>query len=118
MSNVTALGTRRGRTSSQEFQIHLASVYHKVLQVPLPSWHSSIDTLTVWKRTKTSIVDNGFYAYIPAEERIDLEASCPSMQHLLRRDGEEEDPASTTADAKAHEPSKSQRKRKRKHSSK
>ncbi|TMW68391.1 hypothetical protein Poli38472_005859 [Pythium oligandrum] len=72
-----------GRTSSSEFQIHLASVYHKVLQVPLPSWHSSIDTLTVWKRTKTSIMDNAFYAFIPAEERLDLVEACPSTRHLL-----------------------------------
>ncbi|KAF0752120.1 hypothetical protein AaE_006156 [Aphanomyces astaci] len=46
-----------GRTSSPEFQTRLAAVFHKVLQVPLNSWHSSVDTLTVWKRTKTCIVD-------------------------------------------------------------
>jgi hypothetical protein len=86
-----------------------------VLQVPLPSWHSSIDTLTVWKRTKTSIVDNGFYAYIPAEERINLEVSCPAMQHLLRRDQDEQAAAADATDA---EPSKSQRKRKRKRAGK
>lgn len=73
----------RGRTSSQEFQVHLASVYHKVLQVPLPSWHSSIDTLTVWKRTKTSIMDNSIYAFIPVHERLDLVEVCPSTRFLL-----------------------------------
>ncbi|RLN89894.1 hypothetical protein BBJ28_00005946 [Nothophytophthora sp. Chile5] len=65
------------------FQTHLATVYHKVLQVPLPSWHSSMDTLTVWKRTKSSITDGGMYAFIPAEERLDLVAGCPATQHLL-----------------------------------
>ena len=73
----------RGRTSSEQFQTHLATVYHKVLQVPLPSWHSSIDTLTVWKRTKSSITDGIMYAYIPEEERIDLVAACSSTRHLL-----------------------------------
>ncbi|GLD94495.1 hypothetical protein PINS_up003106 [Pythium insidiosum] len=72
-----------GRTSSSEFQTHLASVYHKVLQVPLPSWHSSIDALTVWKRTKTSIMDNCFYAFIPEDERLELTAACASTRHLL-----------------------------------
>ncbi|KAG7397358.1 hypothetical protein PHYBOEH_000870 [Phytophthora boehmeriae] len=72
-----------GRTSSEEFQTHLATVYHKVLQVPLPSWHSSMDTLTVWKRTKSSITDGGMYAFIPEEERLDLVAACPSTRHLL-----------------------------------
>ncbi|KAG7385694.1 hypothetical protein PHYPSEUDO_001148 [Phytophthora pseudosyringae] len=72
-----------GRTSSQEFQTHLATVYHKVLQVPLPSWHSSIDTLTVWKRTKSSITDGAMYAFIPEQERIDLVAASASTRHLL-----------------------------------
>ncbi|KAI9921680.1 hypothetical protein PsorP6_000346 [Peronosclerospora sorghi] len=72
-----------GRTSSDEFQVHLATVYHKVLQVPLPSWHSSIDTLTVWKRTKSSIVDGAMYAFIPQNERIDLVAACPATRPLL-----------------------------------
>ena len=58
-------------------------MYHKVLQVPLPSWHSSIDTLTVWKRTKSSIVDGAVYAYIPEDQRLDLTAASPSTRHLL-----------------------------------
>lgn len=73
----------RGRTSAKEFQEHLASVYHKVLQVPLPSWHSSIDTLTVWKRTKVSMMGSSVYAFIPAEERLDLVDASPSTRHLL-----------------------------------
>ncbi|DAZ92387.1 TPA: hypothetical protein N0F65_003770 [Lagenidium giganteum] len=72
-----------GRTSAPEFQVRLASLYHKVLQVPLPSWHSSIDTLTVWKRTKTCIMDNTFYAYIPPNERIDLVQACDDTRQLL-----------------------------------
>nr|CCA14737.1 conserved hypothetical protein [Albugo laibachii Nc14] len=72
-----------GRTSSPEFQVKLSTIYHKVLQVPLPSWHSSMDTLTVWKRTRTCIMDDGMYAYIPPEERLDLTAACSSTRHLL-----------------------------------
>lgn len=79
--------------------------------MPLPSWHSSIDSLTVWKRTKTSIVDSSFYAYIPAEERIDLEVSCPSMRHLLSKIGNEEEEKMPAKAASGL--SKSQKKRKR-----
>ncbi|OQR89726.1 hypothetical protein THRCLA_09616 [Thraustotheca clavata] len=79
-----------GRTSAPEFQTRLAAVFHKVLQVPLPSWHSSMDTLTVWKRTKTCIVEDAIYAYIPPEERLDLVQTCPSTAHLLN---EEQKPA-------------------------
>ncbi|ETW04565.1 hypothetical protein H310_03787 [Aphanomyces invadans] len=63
-----------GRTSSPEFQTRLAAVFHKILQVPLHSWHSSVDTLTVWKRTKTCIVDDGMYAFIPADEQLNMQA--------------------------------------------
>lgn len=72
-----------GRTSGADFQERLAAVYHKILQVPLPSWQSSIDTLSVWKRTKTCLVDDSFYAYIPAAERLTLTMSCPETAHLV-----------------------------------
>lgn len=91
---------RRGRTSAKEFQEHLASVYHKVLQVPLPSWHSSIDTLTVWKRTKTSMVGRAFYAFIPADERLDLVEASASTRHLLATDGDDSDDAQCESDRK------------------
>jgi hypothetical protein len=38
-------------------QVQLATTFHKVLQVPLPSWPCSQDSLTVWKRTTTLIAD-------------------------------------------------------------
>lgn len=84
-----------GRTSSKSFQIHLSTVYHKVLQVPLPSWHSSIDTLTIWKRTKSSITDGLMYAFIPENERIDLAAASPSIRHLLLLGNNDEDVVTT-----------------------
>ncbi|EQC25386.1 hypothetical protein SDRG_16749 [Saprolegnia diclina VS20] len=86
-----------GRTSAPEFQTRLSAVFHKVLQVPLPSWHSSIDTLTVWKRTKTCIMDDGIYAYIPTDERIDLAQASPSTAHLLSNDDDEEKPVAKKA---------------------
>ncbi|KAL3666792.1 hypothetical protein V7S43_008412 [Phytophthora oleae] len=89
-----------GRTSSEEFQTHLATVYHKVLQVPLPSWHSSIDTLTVWKRTKSSITDGAMYAFIPEEERIDLVAASPSTRHLLLLGNTDAEPITETKSKK------------------
>ncbi|KAF1791765.1 hypothetical protein GQ600_14083 [Phytophthora cactorum] len=90
----------RGRTSSEEFQTHLATVYHKVLQVPLPSWHSSIDTLTVWKRTKSSITDGAMYAFIPENERIDLVAASPSTRHLLLLGNIDAEPTTTSKSKK------------------
>ncbi|KAF0701709.1 Aste57867_7875 [Aphanomyces stellatus] len=75
-----------GRTSSPDFQIRLAAVFHKVLQVPLNSWHSSMDALTVWKRTKTCIVEDGIYAYIPPNERLNMVMSSPCTEHLLEED--------------------------------
>ncbi|KAG6974154.1 hypothetical protein JG687_00000511 [Phytophthora cactorum] len=89
-----------GRTSSEEFQTHLATVYHKVLQVPLPSWHSSIDTLTVWKRTKSSITDGAMYAFIPENERIDLVAASPSTRHLLLLGNIDAEPTTTSKSKK------------------
>lgn len=41
-----------GRSSSPEFQQHLASQYHCLLRVGLPSWLHVSDTLSVWKRSE------------------------------------------------------------------
>ncbi|CAK4079254.1 unnamed protein product [Aphanomyces euteiches] len=95
-----------GRTSSPEFQMRLAAVFHKVLQVPLPSWHSSMDTLTVWKRTKTCIVDDGIYAYIPRDERLHMVMASESTERLLHED------ASDKNDDSAPPPSKKAKKSK------
>ncbi|RLN72677.1 hypothetical protein BBJ28_00026048 [Nothophytophthora sp. Chile5] len=91
-----------GELFGHTFQTHLATVYHKVLQVPLPSWHSSMDTLTVWKRTKSSITDGGMYAFIPTEERLDLVAACPATQHLLHFGSPEGGNGSVTKAKKRH----------------
>ena len=49
---------RRGRTSSSDFQVHLATIFHKVVHVPLPSWPCSRDYLTVWRCERTHDVLN------------------------------------------------------------
>ncbi|KAF1322635.1 hypothetical protein FI667_g11059, partial [Globisporangium splendens] len=98
---VTYVSNLRGRTSAQEFQVHLVSVFHKVLQVPLPSWHSSVDTLTVWKRTKPCMMRGGVYAFIPAEERLDLVEACASTRHLLEaNENDDENSSSKKKNAK------------------
>lgn len=42
-----------GRSSSPEFQQQLASEFHCLLRVSLPSWLHVRDTLSVWKRSET-----------------------------------------------------------------
>ena len=72
-----------GRSTSAEFQILLTATFHKVLQVPLPNWGSVRNTLTVWKRTTSAVIAGDRYAYVPAEERLEVEAAAPMLKHLL-----------------------------------
>eukprot|EP00011_Vannellida_sp_DIVA3-517-6-12_P007610 CAMPEP_0114623100 /NCGR_PEP_ID=MMETSP0168-20121206/10073_1 /TAXON_ID=95228 ORGANISM="Vannella sp., Strain DIVA3 517/6/12" /NCGR_SAMPLE_ID=MMETSP0168 /ASSEMBLY_ACC=CAM_ASM_000044 /LENGTH=416 /DNA_ID=CAMNT_0001834325 /DNA_START=239 /DNA_END=1486 /DNA_ORIENTATION=+ len=57
-----------GRSSAVEFQERLARHFHEVVSVPLPSWPFARDTLTVWKRTRTLITDDGIFRDIPPNE--------------------------------------------------
>ena len=82
-----------------------------MLQVPLPNWGSVRNCLTVWKRTRSTVLEGDRYAYIPVrpllplrhscallrwlacvcwavqeEERLDLTMAAPSTQHLLSED--------------------------------
>ena len=77
--------SRQGRTTDADFQVQLATTFHKVLAVPLPCWPYSRDTLTVWKRTTTLIAEGGMWAHIPPEERLQQSAgvAAPSLAHLL-----------------------------------
>ena len=78
-----------GRTSAPEFQVRLATSFHKILQIPLPSWQSSIDTLSVWKRTQTCIIPDdsewSIYAFRPPLECIEASQIqyCPATAHLI-----------------------------------
>ena len=74
--------------------------------MPLPNWGSVRNCLTVWKRTRSTVLEGDRYAYIPVrppspfipmlsaaemavrwavqeEERLDLTMAAPSTQHLL-----------------------------------
>ena len=79
------VGRAHFRVAGGRAQVQLATTFHKVLAVPLPSWPCSQDSLTVWKRTTTCIADGQMYAYVPAEDRLQLSAgvAAPSMAHLL-----------------------------------
>ncbi len=73
-----------GKSMSDEFQMHLAASYHKILLVELPSWPGSIDTLSVWKKTQICTIDEDMeFKYIPPKERIPLLAAAPSVRKLL-----------------------------------
>jgi hypothetical protein len=72
-----------GRSTSAEFQVLLTATFHQVLQVPLPNWGSVRNTLTVWKRTTSAVIAGDRYAYIPVEERLEVEAAAPMLKHLL-----------------------------------
>uniref|UniRef100_A0A7S2X6L1 Methyltransferase n=1 Tax=Lotharella oceanica TaxID=641309 RepID=A0A7S2X6L1_9EUKA len=71
-----------GKTTSSDFQLELSHGFHKVIQVPLPSWPSSLDCLSVWKRSQRTKIDDMELRYIPKNERLDLVQVCSSTAHL------------------------------------
>lgn len=73
-----------GRSTSVEFQILLNATFHKVLEVPLPNWGSVKNTLTVWKRTETVVLEGDRYAYVPPEEQLEVCVAAPFTRHLLQ----------------------------------
>lgn len=79
----TLLENPWGRACDGEFQQQLRATFHKVLQVPLPSWPGSIDALTVWRRTELCEVDDMTFKNIPEAERISLEAAAPCCRQFL-----------------------------------
>jgi hypothetical protein len=81
-----------GRSTAPEFQVRLATNFHKVLQASLPCWSTSVDTITVWKRTRTCITEDGsVFADIPESERLELDMCSPEMASLLRPVGDSTD---------------------------
>lgn len=72
-----------GKTTSPDAQVYLAENFHKVLQVPLPCWSANVDSLTVWKRTNVTEIEDQQYADIPPEQKIDLTMCCEEMKHLM-----------------------------------
>jgi hypothetical protein len=88
-----------GRSSSPEFQQRLASEYHCVLKVELPSWLHVRDTLSVWKRSEICTMvfaadsdddeeeddEEVEYRHIPPKERLPMSIAAPYLQHLLNQ---------------------------------
>ena len=82
----TVLENPWGKSAGPDFQINLMASFHKVLQVPLPSWMTSRDSLSVWKRTQVTSVDEGEFTFkdIPVEQRLVTTIQyCPETQHLV-----------------------------------
>mmetsp|Transcript_28422 Transcript_28422/g.46249 ORF Transcript_28422/g.46249 Transcript_28422/m.46249 type:complete len:250 (+) Transcript_28422:103-852(+) len=72
-----------GRSTSSDFQLELAHGFHKILQLPLPSWPMSVDCLTVWKRSDRTNIDDMQLRHIPRDERIDVVQCAPCTKHLV-----------------------------------
>ncbi|MES1913577.1 MAG: hypothetical protein MHM6MM_005762 [Cercozoa sp. M6MM] len=78
-----------GRTCGGDFQLHLATHYHCVLRMPLPSWPLSRDVMTVWKRSTQALVraegddEQMPFKWVPEDERIELIGAAPKFRHLF-----------------------------------
>jgi len=73
-----------GRTTSEDAQTFLNTAFHCILKVPIPSWNTSRDTISVWKRTTPIMLMDNMYAHIPETERIDQVLCSPSTMHLVK----------------------------------
>lgn len=85
----TQLENPWGKTTASDFQLELSHGWHKVVQVPLPSWPVSVDCLSVWKRSRRTQVDDMQIRYIPPEERLCLVQCSESTRHLVKQRGSE-----------------------------
>lgn len=73
-----------GKSADPEFQIELSASFHKIVQVPIPSWPTSINTLSVWRRTPLLNVDNEFtFKSIPSSQTLEVVLSCDETKHLI-----------------------------------
>jgi hypothetical protein len=72
-----------GRSTSPDFQMLLEASFHKILQYELPNWGSVRNCLTVWKRTTSVVLEGDRYAFVPEEEKLNLNMASPSTRHLL-----------------------------------
>ena len=72
-----------GRSTDPRFQTTLAARFHKILQLPLPNWGTVSNSLTVWRRTRSVVIEGDRYAHIPFKERIQPALAAPCVRHLL-----------------------------------
>jgi|EP01049_Picozoa_sp_SAG25_P000647 hypothetical protein len=87
-----------GRSTDPRFQQALVSSFHKIIQLPLPGWAAVRNSLSVWRRTQSCIIDGDRYAHVPAVERLPLAVAAPAFAHLLIPDDDDEvEPPSPSA---------------------
>ena len=72
-----------GRTTAHEAQVLLNTAFHCIFKAPLPSWNTSRDTITIWKRTRPCVVLGEIYAHVPESERLSQVACAPCCRHLI-----------------------------------
>jgi len=87
-----------GRSSSMDFQQHLAASFHCLLKAKLPNWLHVRDTISVWKRSEICPIvfaadsededdaeedDEVEYRHIPVSERLPVDVAAPCLAHLL-----------------------------------
>eukprot|EP00752_Nemacystus_decipiens_P004170 g3813.t1 len=86
-----------GRTTSQECQEELASKFHCILKVPLPSWPHARDTLTIWKRHSLCVIH-----YDDSSEEEKCEGESDQEGRATRKsdgvDGDKDDGTSSSPD--------------------
>jgi hypothetical protein len=76
----------RGKSFNGDFQQELSAQFYKVLEYPLPSWPTSVDSLSVWKRKKFCQVDSDVrMSIIPQDESINnVPIAGSKYAHLLQ----------------------------------
>jgi len=79
----TILENPWGKTCGGDFQEELAASFHLVLQLALPSFQCSVDSISVWKRTQVTYIEGTGFKCIPPEEQIPISRAAPLYQHLL-----------------------------------
>ncbi|CAM9433845.1 unnamed protein product [Hapterophycus canaliculatus] len=80
-----------GRTTSQDCQEELASKFHCILKVPLPSWPHSRDTLTVWKRHSFCAIHYGDDSEDDSGDGSEGESETPNGENGIEGGGIDKD---------------------------
>ena len=80
-----------GRSSSMEFQCHLAKDFHCILKAGLPRWPHEGQTISVWKRTTICDIHFGDDEDDSGEEEVgEGEENKISFKHIPEDEGERE----------------------------
>eukprot|EP00934_Nitzschia_sp_Nitz4_P005949 Nitzschia sp. Nitz4//scaffold212_size37733//19087//20241//NITZ4_007734-RA/size37733-processed-gene-0.35-mRNA-1//1//CDS//3329542025//5939//frame0 len=106
-----------GRSSSPEFQQRLMGEFHCILQIALPNWVHTRDTLSVWKRSeRITMVFEGDdsddeeidYRHIPSDERLPMDVAAPCMAHWLTggKEAKQEDKEVASPAVRSEKPKK------------